>query len=118
MSQAAQGFTDPKQWQGKNLMLQAFAPGFGGSIGSPTWIKKHPQSAMLAAAVAATVLTAGAAAPALAGGAAAAEGGAAAAAGTGAGLSAVPRQLKVRARPVEGLRGRLRACWEPVVPMP
>jgi hypothetical protein len=58
----------------------------GDNVGSPKWIKKHPNEAMLAAAIAATAVTAGAAAPAI-GAAGAAGAGGAAAAGAGAGAA-------------------------------
>lgn len=81
MSGADSGFRGD-QFKGKQLVKNLIGLPIAGAIGSPQWIKKHPQSALAAAAVAATVLTAGAAAPAI--GAAGAGTGAAAAGAAGA----------------------------------
>jgi hypothetical protein len=66
MSGIGQGFQGD-QWHGKQLFKNLLGLPIAGAIGSPQWIKKNPQSAMAAAAVAATILSAGAAAPAIAG---------------------------------------------------
>jgi hypothetical protein len=105
MSGAGGGFQGD-QWHGKQLLKNLIGLPIAGAIGSPQWIKKHPQSALAAAAVAATVLTAGAAAPALgAGGAAAAGGGAAAAEGAGLTAAEIAASNAAAASAGEGLLG-------------
>jgi hypothetical protein len=111
MSGIGQGFQGD-QWHGKQLLKNLIGLPVAGAIGSPQWIKKNPQSAMAAAAVAATILSAGAAAPAIAG--ATSAGSAAAGAGAiGAGEGALAAGTALPGGAVAGMGGGTASLFGP-----